>query len=188
MPPPTKRPCTMSDDERALIGAKHRASSEPAADAFDQDFTPVGVTIERIEAAIGDQLSPREQRIVQALVARDANAELRARQRRDTGDTAALERRVDAVETAITDITGKSGNNGKLGALKERVDKAEARRWWAVTFVAGLVVTALGFAFSFGSRLGSLETEVETLKARRGRVHIPGFQPEYPAAKEGNTP
>ena len=39
----------------------------------------------------------------------------------------------------MVDIRGESGNNGKLGALKDRVDKAEARKWWAVTFLAGLL-------------------------------------------------
>jgi hypothetical protein len=155
---------TMSDDERALVGAKHRANSEPAADRFDDDLTPVGIIIERIESDIGDELNPRERRIVQAFGRHTANMEMRARKRRDTGDTAALEQRVDAIETAIVDISGRGGNNGKLGALKARVDAAEARRWWGVTFLAGLVVAALGFAFSFGSRLGAIETQIQIIR------------------------
>jgi hypothetical protein len=83
---------------------------------------------------------------------------------------AELERRVDAVETAITDIRGESGHNGKLGALKERVDKAELRRWWAVTFIAGLIVTILASAIAFGRWMSSLETDVQWLKARTQRV------------------
>lgn len=189
----TKRPGTMSDEERALAAMERRRKQTPALGVpvteFDKDdHTPVGTIIERIEDELGDELSARERRIVQAFGRHTANMELRARQRRDTGDTASLERRLDAAERSIVDIAGKNGSNGKVGTLKERVDKAEARRWWAVTFVAGLVVAALSFAFSFGSRIGSLEAEVEALKARRGRAHVPGFQPEYPAPKEGNAP
>lgn len=173
----------MSDDERALEHLRHRtpASGVPVHAPDEDDFTPVGVVIERIEHDLGDSLSIREQRIIQALRRSDANQEMRSRARRDTGDTAALARRIDDLETTVVDISGKTGNNGKLGALKERVDKAEARKWWALTFIAGLIVTIIGSAFAFGSRIGALETDVETLKARRARNASP---PEYPAARE----
>jgi hypothetical protein len=89
-------------------------------------------------------------------------------------------RKIDDLETAITDITGASGNNGKLGALKDRVDKGEARRWWAITFLAGLLVTVIGSAVALGSWMGSIEQQV---KAFHYRSH--DSQPDDPAKDEG---
>lgn len=186
-----RRPGTMTDDDRALIGRdRRRASSEPAADAFDTDddhFTPVGRIIERIEADLGDELSPRERRIALAFGRHTANMELRARKRSDSQDTALLRREIDDLQLAIVDIRGESGSNGKLGALKERVDKAEARKWWGVTFLAGLAVTVISAAIAFGSWMGSIETDVETLKQRTFRARNVS-PPDFPATKEGPTP
>lgn len=83
-----------------------------------------------------------------------------------------LDARIDAVETAIVDIRGEHGNNGKLGALKARVDTAEARRWWAFTALAGLVVTVITASIAFGRWMSRVETDVDWLKQRsRGSAH-----------------
>lgn len=80
--------------------------------------------------------------------------------------------RIDKVERSIVDICGVSGNNGKLGSLKARVDQAESRRWWVVTFLAGTLVTVLGAAIVFGRWMGAMETSVEALKERgQHRAH-----------------
>lgn len=179
-----KRPGTMTDDDRALIGREHRrASSQPAADEFDDDHTPVGVIMERLEVEIeiGGSLSPRERRIIQAFGRHTANMEMRARQRRETGDTAALERRLDSVEKAIIDIRGEGGNNGKLGEQRRRLEKIEARRWWAVTFLATTLVTVIGAAIAFGRWMSSVEMDVDWLKQQRRRPAM--FQPA-PAGKD----
>lgn len=84
-----------------------------------------------------------------------------------TGDDCTLDARIDALETAIVDIRGEHGNNGKLGALKARVDTAEARRWWAVTALAGVVITLISASIAFGRWMSRVETDVEWLKQRR---------------------
>jgi hypothetical protein len=76
--------------------------------------------------------------------------------------------RIDRVETAIVDIRGEHGNNGKLGALKARVDSTEARRWWVITFLAGLVVTVITAAITLGVWIGRIDADVATLKHRAG--------------------
>lgn len=176
----------MTDEDRALAGIhRRRASSEPAADAFDSDddrFTPVSSIIERAA-----DLTDRERNLLRYIWAHTANMEMRARARSDSQDGALLARRIDELESSVVDISGKSGNNGKLGALKERVDKTEARRWWVITFLAGLLVTVIGSAIALGSWMGSIETTVETLQVRSLRARA-GNTPEYPATKEGNTP
>lgn len=164
---------------------KPRASSEPAADAFELDddqLTPVSTIVERLEREIGDELSARDKRIITALCRHDANQEMRHRRRSDSQETATLCRRIDDVESQIVELVGRSGNNGRVGTLKERVDKAEARRWWAVTFLAGLLVTVIGSAIAFGSWMGSIESDVKTLKERAARRNF--MQPDYPAPKE----
>lgn len=172
----------MSDEDRALTEMqRRRASSEPAADAFDSDedrFTPVAAVIERAA-----DLTDRERNLLRYVWTHTANMEMRARKRSDSQETSTLSKRIDDVEATLDEKFGRSRKNGDFGNLKGRVDKAESRRWWAITFVAGLVVTGIGSAFAFGSRIGSLESDVATLKARMYRSHASSFQPEDPASK-----
>lgn len=59
---------------------------------------------------------------------------------------------------------GKNDDNGKLGALRARVDLGEGRRWWVITFCMGLLVTAGGVIFWAGRSTATLETKVEQLE------------------------
>jgi hypothetical protein len=92
------------------------------------------------------------------------------REHRDARDRA-RPRDVGDLELAIVDIRGEAGTNGKLGALRERVDKAESRRWWAVTALAGAVITVLTGAIAVGRWVGSIETDVEVIKERLDHAH-----------------
>lgn len=186
----------MSDEDRALAELqRRRASSEPAADAFELDedhFTPVQPVIERVHGELCDRvvLTERERWLVRTILdllvptlwRHTANMEMRARMRSDSQDSAILGRRIDDVETSLVDIAGKSGGNGKLGALKERVDKAEARRWWAITTAASLAIAVIGSALVLYRWIGTVETDVEWLKQRR-RPAI--SQPAEPAKDNG---
>lgn len=187
-----KKRLFMTDEERAQISRDHRlqqrratterASSEPAADAFAEEdhLTPITVVQERIEDELGRKLSEEGRAIVKALGRHDANQELRHRRRSDSQDTALLARRTDGVEDTLVEKFGKDGKGGEFASLLERVKTAESRRWWALTFVAGLLVTVITAAVAFGSWMGSIESDVETLKQRRSNR----FPPEYPAAKD----
>lgn len=178
----TKRPGSMSDDDRALAHKSQTpAVGVPVHAPQDEDFTPVSSVIERVQAVFVP--NEREQMVLTLVWQHTANMELRARQRSETSGAAALERRVDGVETAIVDIRGEHGNNGKLGALKARVDTAESRKWWALTFVAGLLVTVITAAVTFGVWIGRIDADVATLKQRANRARG-SSSPDYPAARE----
>lgn len=86
--------------------------------------------------------------------------------RAPTADEHDLDERVDAVETAIVDIRGERGDNGKLGALKARVDVADSRRWQVLMFLAGLLVTVVTAAVTLGVWIGRIDADVATLKQR----------------------
>lgn len=182
------RPGTMSDEERALAELQRRREDSKTVivprDEFDRDadhFTPITEVLERERIVLTD----RERMIVTMMWRHSANMEMRARKRSDSTDSTLIARRVDDVEATLDEKFGRSRKNGDFGTLKERVDKAESRRWWAITFLAGLIVTTIGWAYSFGSRIGSLETEVETLKTRSYRARgSNSFPPDFPAAKE----
>ena len=158
--PKPPRPGSMSDGDRAL--AHRRATPARGAvviddgGSFEEDdhFTPVQHVIDLIEDRI--VLTERERLIVTVIWRHTANLELRARQRSDSQDSGQLRRDIDALQLAIVDIRGEHGNNGKLGALKARVDQAESRRWWAVTALAGLVVTVISASIGFGRWMSSV--------------------------------
>jgi len=156
--------------------------SIPVVDSFEGDdhLTPVAHVIERISRTFVP--SERERTLIHLFWEHTANMEMRGRKRSDSSETSTLRKAIDALETAIVDIRGERGDNGKLGELKRRVDVAESRRWWAVTFLAGLAVAVVTAAIAFGVWKGSIETDVDNLKARAFRVR--NSLPEYPAAKE----
>lgn len=191
----TKKP-GMSDEDRALVELqRRRASSEPGVDAFDTDedrFTPVQPVIEQVHTNLCHRipLGDREQFVmrtmlellVPALWRHTANMEMRARQRSDSQDGALLARRVDDIESTLDEKFGRSRKNGDFGNLKGRVEQADGRRWQITVWFAGLLVTIVTSAFVLGKWIGSVESDVATLKARSPRHVSP---PDYPAIKEG---
>ena len=76
-----------------------------------------------------------------------------------------LDGEIEQVKLTLADICGKSGSNGKLGALKDRVDKTESRKWAVVMLLAGTIVTVLGAAIVFGRWMGNVEADIEAIKA-----------------------
>lgn len=173
----TKRPDTNDRDDP---GPKHgplvpRAEFDPD----ERDFTPVSDVIERIERTI--VLDERDRLLIHLFWQHTANMTMRW----SRTDAAQTDARLDALERAVIDMRGERGDNGKIGEQRRRLDKIEARRWWALTFLAGLIVTTLGWAYSFGARIGSIEADVQTLKARVFRVRNDhSVSPDFPATKE----
>jgi hypothetical protein len=88
---------------------------------------------------------------------------------------------VGQLDRAIVDLRGVSGDNGKLGELKRRVDTSDARRWQVVASMIALIFVVLCTAVAMGRWIGSLETDVETLKSRATRSRFWG---DAPAAKD----
>lgn len=115
-----------SDDERALEGKRWQtpARGVPIHVPDPEDFTPVGHVIDTLQQQIA--LTERERQIVGLVLKvswnHSANQELRAQARHDTLDGGKLREEVDRIDTAITDIRGEKGDNGKLGELRRRVD------------------------------------------------------------------
>jgi hypothetical protein len=87
--------------------------------------------------------------------------------------------RISTLERFSVDVCGSSGNNGKLGALKARFDTAESRKWWVVTFAAGLLVTVITAAVTLGVWIGRIDADVATLK-QRVRAGSAGFERTSP--------
>jgi len=107
------------------------------------DFTPVGDVLDQI-------VDPDARRVVALLWRHTANIELRARQRLDESDAGALRRDLNILcddlgdlRTAIVDIQGTSGNDGKLGEITREVRGWSSRRWWLLTFVAAALLSGL---------------------------------------------
>lgn len=179
----------MSDDDRAL--ARVRTGNTPIAGVpvhapEEDDFTPVASVFERIEESFVP--TERERMLLHLVWQHTANMELRSRARRDTDGTKALVDRVDGVETAIVDIRGERGNNGKLGALKARVDALMSRAWWLVTVLVGGVGAAAVKLIIVGRAYGELETEVQANKARIQLLERVVFLKSRPAAPEKESP
>lgn len=108
--------------------------------------------------------------------------------RESHGEFATLAEFREDVYTRVTDIAGKDGVNGKLGALKARVDTADARRWQVLMFCLGLLVTAGGIVFWAASNVADFKgritrAEGDLLELRRSRRGILRDVPQ-PDAKE----
>jgi hypothetical protein len=155
----------MSDADRALVSRATRtpAGGVPAAAKSDQ-FTPVTDLLDVIE-------DPQLRRIVRLMWEHTANVELRAEQRIGSGidisehieDDARMHREI---AVALADIRGERGDNGKLGALKSRVDILTTRAWALVALVIGGVASMALKLVMVGRTFGELETEVAASKAR----------------------
>lgn len=167
---------------------KPRASTDPVAEfaPSDRDFTPVTDVMELLDAEI--VLTDREKRILHYMWRHSANQELRARQRRETGDTAVLERRIDSLETDMVDVRGKSGDNGKLGSLRQRVDAFLGRAWALVLLLLGGVSGVAVKLVIVGRSYGELETQVEANRARLQLLENVVFLKSLPALPEKELP
>lgn len=216
-----KRPGTMSGEDRdAAALARIRARIDtphggvPILAIDSDDFTPVGVAIEHLEKAI--DLTDRERLLIELGWKHSANQEMRSRKRVELTEGGQLRAELDEVSRVvathaerITDATGKSGDNGKLGELKRRVDAWTSKTWWLVTALLGalgtaaikLVLVTRAFdavesrSVANAEQLKILQAQVMTLQAaaisrgaRRSSEHPPGPVLEPRAEAEGSSP
>jgi hypothetical protein len=195
-----KRPGTQSDEDRALAElARRRSGNTPVGgtptvptnefNQGDEDFTPVGKVIDRIEEVM--MLDERDRMLLRLFWQHTANMEMRSRKRSDSQDTSALAKRIDELENFRTDVTGADGTNGKIGNLRKQLDSALARAWWLVTVLVGGIGAAAIKLIIVGQAYGELKQSVDN-NARQIQLieratflkSIPGLTPE----KEPNTP
>jgi hypothetical protein len=132
----------MSDDARALIGRQQRRTPQGGVRVVvdpEEDrgqFTPVTDLLDRIH-------DPEVRWSIRMVWEHTANIEMRLAARIDASDAAQIADDVAKVSTAITDIHGAKGTNGKLGELRRRVDNLSSKAWWLFTAIVGGVGAAL---------------------------------------------
>lgn len=159
-------------------------AKEFGAPGDPDEFTPVRDVLEQIR-------DPEARKVVALLWEHSANQEMRARKQLEQTEGGSLRRDIEALgrdhdrlcewtsdeltalNKAIVDIRGEGGNNGKLGALKDRVDKTDSRRWWLITFLVGTIITIVTAGIAIGRWMGNVESDLETLKARAQRRSAP---------------
>lgn len=189
-----KRPGTMSDDERALVGLDRRRTPPRGTPVQPEDrdaFTPVTDLLDLID-------DPKLRRIVRMMWEHTANVELRSEERAGKGvDVSALVEDLAALRTEaatkFADIHGASGTNGKLGELRRRVDGLSSKAWWILTaFVGGigaaavkLVIVTSAFtemrdrSLHHRDEIRLLQAQVQTLQsALIARDLTPAVEPE----------
>lgn len=142
---------------------KPRASSEPAADAFDRDddhFTPVSEVLDG-ESLV---LTERERRILHIVWRHTANMEMRGRKRSDSQDTAILLKRIDEIDDKHTrlDVDLRGDGNREHG----RIATLERFHSRIVKWALGSLIAIAGAAISFGIWMGSVRTDIDNLKQR----------------------
>lgn len=130
----------------------------------DNDFTPVGQVIERIEEVM--VLDERDRLLLRLFWQHTANMEMRARKRSDSQDTSVIAKQVNELQDWRIDIEGKSGTNGKLGNLRKAVDGILHKGWWLITVLVGGIGAAAVKLIIVGRAYGELETKVENNSSR----------------------
>lgn len=168
-----KRPGTQSDEDRALQAIRDRRATPATGvptDEFnrgDEDFTPVGKVIDRIEEVM--VLDERDRLLLRLFWQHTANMEMRSRKRSDSQDTSILSKRIDDAENRLIAISGERGDNGTLGNLRKAVDGILSKSWWLVTALVGGVGAAAIKLVIVGRAYGELETQV---KANTSRIQL----------------
>lgn len=156
-----KRPGAMSDEARALDAMRRRREEASGSFEVEDHFTPVSQVIERAA-----DLTDRERMLLRYIWTHTANMEMRARARSDSQDSAQLRREIDALQEWRVDVVGQTGANGRLGALKGRVDVFMNRAWAVLLILLGGVAGAAVKLIIVGRAYGELETQVEANRAR----------------------
>ena len=197
-----KRPGTMSDDDRANIGREHRRAATPVggvrvvqsgelSDFDNEDFTPITDILALVE-------TERERERTILLWRHIRNVEMRSRARAGTGVDIAAHIAEDAevhreLAEKFADVHGVSGNNGKLGELRRRVDALSSKAWWLFTAFVGALggalikVVVVTRAFdSVEAKANHAEQQIQILHAQvlnltTAALARPRYRPEPPA-------
>lgn len=208
--PPSKRAGSMSDADRALIGAVYRTppggiriadveariaeAVMTELDEFPEDDDPENFT--PISNVLDLAASDRERAMLTALVRKIRNSEMRTRVRVQQTEGHKLRVDVDAAHASILDISGKSGANGKLGELRRRVDVLSTRAWMLLIAAIGsigaaavkLVIVTRAFD-AVESRTAHNTEQVAVLQAQvlnltTALLARPRYRPDQPAERD----
>lgn len=147
----TKRPGTQSDEDRALAELQRRRAQTPPGGVevhAPEDRTPVTEVLD-----LADRMpDPEAREILRDVAAKiwnhTTNQELRHRAAIQRTEASAIRDALDehtAADTehhgevmrALADIHGASGQNGKLGELRRRVDSLSKAAWLLVSVAVG---------------------------------------------------
>ena len=154
-----KRPGSMSDADRALVGRERRVATPihgvPIHVPHAEDFTPVTEVM-----ALVDRIPDNETReLIGSIIAKTwrhtGNQEFCHNAAIERTDGAAIRAVLDdhvaadaethrEITESLADIQGKSGQNGKIGELRRRVDGLSSKAWWVLSaFVGGIGAAAI---------------------------------------------
>lgn len=181
---PTRRARShWGDEERASVGRDRRATPARGleiADPRDRDHhTPVTDLLALIDGL--DEITPRQlKQIVRLVWEHTTNVELRSVQRIPDEQTTAETRR--EFRELQLELTGKDGKNGKIGLLREAVDRLMSRAWWFFTVFVGGIGAAAVKLLIVGRAYGELDAQVNSNRARLQLIEQVVFLRSQPAA------
>jgi hypothetical protein len=202
---PGKRPGTQSDEDRALAELQRRRVATPVGgvpvDEFEGDHrTPPPADIEELIHRLwplrkmGDDITEVSTKVTRLEVRADG-LEKMAGGLSEIGEHVAADAAVHTeIVAKLTDIHGRSGDNGKLGELRRRVDALSKAAWLVVSVAVGgigaaavkliMVVRAFDAVEARGEATSARQLELidrvlrlETEALRRHR-HIPAEAPD----------
>jgi len=164
--------------------SRRRTDSDPprmTAQELARDTTLRRKQLEREVAMLAARVNAVSDRVAELQEARSVHEVHLTTVRESLGEFETIAEFREVVVTRLADGFGKDGTNGKFGALKARVDQSEARRWWGITFLLGLMLSAGGVVFWAGSTVAELKNEQRNLREHIDRLHA-GAEPRRPAS------
>lgn len=161
--------------------SRTRTDSEPprmTEPEYRRHLTAERKRLEQADALLMARCDAMGERISRLQVARaDLDARLRAVEE-ERGEFASLAEFREWTTTRVVDLSGKDGNNGKVGALRARLDAVDkageqsaTRRWSLIMFALGLIVTAGGVVAWSVRSVAELQSEVAHLRRDVDRNH-----------------
>lgn len=183
--PPKRAPT--SDADRALVSRRRTPHGGiPVVSEDRGQFTPVTDLLDRIH-------DPEVRWSIRMVWEHTANIEMRLQAQIDASDATKLEHDVGKVASAIVDLRGERGDNGKVGELRRQVAELRSRAWWLFTaFVGGLgaaLIKVVVITRAFDAVEARSHTNADQIKVLQAQVMTlqtalivrPRYRPEPPA-------
>lgn len=167
--------------------SRTRTDSEPprmTESEYRRHLTAERKRLEQADELLMARCDAMGDRIGKLQVARaDLDARLRAVED-DRGEFASIAAFREWSSTRIVDLSGKDGSNGKVGAMRARLDAIDkgaettaTRRWAVIMLALGLITSAGGVVAWAVRSVTSLESEVAHLRRDVDRHQQPPARP-----------